>query len=122
MTVKKDIAMVQGWEGFQIMVVTVCSIDQSVVDCQYAVICQDGKFQHHLIYFCITVSANAEEPVFDFIQRGQHFLGCVVPGKIISGAVIEDITQNQQPICLFCTKCPRKSPMWVDAPSAVATM
>ena len=62
------------------------------------VLCQDGKVQHHLVHFRLTVASDTENLVCHGIQHGDDLLGRVIPGQVIPRPVIEDVAQQHQPV------------------------
>ena len=64
---KKNVPRLHRWKRVQIEMVSMGGVDQAVCRRDYRVIRKDRKFQNHLVYLCITVSANAEDPVFPLI-------------------------------------------------------
>ena len=68
---------------------------------QQAILRQDGKIQHHLVHLAVAVATDAEQVVFLFVEQADYLLGVVVLGQRISGAVVEKVSQQQQPVRLL---------------------
>ena len=71
------------------------------VDFQQAIICQNGKFQYHLIHLCIAVASDTEKFLLQGIQHSNYRLGIVTFRQIISWAVVEDVSQQKKAVGLL---------------------
>ena len=68
---------------------------------QQAVVRQHGKGQHHLVHLGLAVAPHAEYLVFHRGEQGNDLLGVIALGQIVAGAVIEQVSQQKQPVCPF---------------------
>ena len=65
--VEENVSRLERRELVHMKVMAMSSVDQAVCRRDYRVIREDRKFQNHLVYLRITVSADAEDPVFPLI-------------------------------------------------------
>ena len=81
------------------------SVDQPLTHREDRIIRQDGKLQHHLVHLSITVAPHTEKLLLMLVQQWDDLLRGIIPGQIVAGAVIEQISQQEQPILLLPLKC-----------------
>ena len=101
MAIEQDVAGLHGRQGFQVVTVAMGRIDEAAALGQDGIGRHDGKFQDHLINVGITVAADAEDGVFDFVEHGKDFLRRVVFGQVVARSVIEDIAEQDQAVSPF---------------------
>ena len=101
MSAEDNIALADIGHIFNVIEMTVGAEEHSVVCPHGHVVSHYGEFQHHLIYLCLTVASYAEQVLFHSVEHFYDFLGSIVLGKIVSGAVIEQVTQENELVRLF---------------------
>ena len=89
--VKKDISRLERGELIFMKNVAVSGENHPLLKIKDHGIGKNGKVQHHLIHFGVTVPAYTEELALHFVEFRDYLLRKVIPGKIIAGAVIENI-------------------------------
>ncbi len=99
--VKEDVSGLQGRKGILMEVMAMGGVDHPVPNIEDSVIRQNGKLKDHLVHFCVAVPPDAENGGFSFIQQCQDFFGGVVFRQVISGAVVENVPQEDQSVRLF---------------------
>ena len=65
---------------------------------------EDGEFQHHLIHLSIAVAADAHKMVFGTVEKLDDLLGGVARGDVVSGTVVEQVTEKDEVFCFFRAK------------------
>lgn len=96
--VEQDIPRPQRRQGVFMKVVTVGGKNGLVPQGQKAVLRQDGKVQHHLVYLGVAVAPHAQQAVLPLVEQGDDLFGGIVPGQIVPGAVVEQVAQKQEPV------------------------
>lgn len=101
MTMEQDVARLHGRQGFQVVTVAMGRIDEAAALGQDGIGRHDGEFQDHLIHVGITVAADAEDGLFDFVEHGKDFLRRVVFGQVVARPVIKDVAEQDQAVGPF---------------------
>ena len=97
MAVKEDCIFRDGGEGIGRVFMTV---GEEKGEACFAVVYQsgigeDGEAENHLIDLGIAVSADTDQLVRHRVQKVDDLFGGIALGEIVSGAMIEDIAQDQ---------------------------
>ena len=100
MPMQQDVSRLERRQMVLMKHMPVGEIEQPAAQGQHPIIGQDGKRQHHLVHFTVTVSPHAEEAFLSLVQHSQNFFGRVFPGQIISGPMVQKISQQDQPVSL----------------------
>ena len=80
---------------------TVRDDERAAVSIHHDVIRHDGEFQHHLIHFGITVSANRDDVILMRIEKCRQAFGGIAFRKIIACAVVQKVAEQDQLFRLF---------------------
>ena len=59
------------------------------------IVSQHRKFEHHLVHLCLAVAADTVQLILQRIQHGDDFLRRIVPRKIISRSMIENVAEKK---------------------------
>ena len=76
-------------------------VNNAVPEIYYRVVGENREFQHHLIDFSFAVSAHAENFIFHRVEHLNDLFWRVALRQVVSRSVIEQIPQQQQPVCPF---------------------
>ena len=76
-------------------------VDQPLPHRQHSVICQHREIEHHLVHLGVAVAAHAQQLGRKAVQQGDDLLGGVVPGQVVAGAVVEQVSQKEQAVGLL---------------------
>ncbi len=101
MAVEQDVTSLHGRQRCYVVAVSMGRIDEAAALGQDGIGRHDGKFQDHLIDVGITVAADAEDGVFDFVEHGKDFLRRVVFGQVVARSVIEEVAEQDQAVGPF---------------------
>ena len=99
MSVKEDIAVRDGWQGVFIIMVAVGREDRVAIQHQDCVVGKAWEIEHHLIDFGLAVAANRPDFVLQGVQHGDDFLRGIVLRKIVSGAMVQDVAEEDDALC-----------------------
>ena len=94
---QQQIPRPEGRQVVQVPHVAVGEVGQPVLQQEDAVVGQDGKLQHHLVHLAVAVAPDAEQVVGQGVEQGDDLLGGIVPGQVVAGAVVEQVSQQNQP-------------------------
>src|SRR5699024_12470137 len=96
MSVDQNISLLDGRKILFIIDMSMSCVKSSPLQFQNTIICQNREIQNHLIHFRLTVSTHSIDLRLSHIEHGAHFLWRILSGQIISGTVIENISQQNQ--------------------------
>lgn len=99
MAVEQDVAGLHGRQGFQVVTVAMGRIDEAAALGQDGIGGHDRKFQYHLVDVGITIAADTEDRILDFVEPSKDFFRRVVLGQVVAWPVVEDIAEQDQAVC-----------------------
>ena len=98
---REERAAVQRGQLVGICVVAVGQVHGDSVALQQGVVGHAGKGQHHLVHLGLAVAPDRQDLVLQRGQHGDHLLGGILPGQIISRTVVQKIAQQDDLIRIF---------------------
>ena len=94
-------ALRQGRKIIRVVVMSMGQIEGFPVQKQLGKLRHAGKRQNHLVNLRLTVAPNRDDVFPVPAQHGDHLLRRVVPGQVVPGAVVQQISQQNQPVRAF---------------------
>ena len=94
-------ALRQGRKIIRIVVMSMGQIEGFPVQKQLRKLCHTGKWQNHLVNLRLTVAPHRNDNIPVPAQHGDHLLRRVIPGQVVPGAVVQQISQQDQPVRTF---------------------
>ena len=61
---------------------------------EHVVVCHARELEHHLVYLCLAVAAYGDDLILHAIEHGYDLFGGIVFGQVVSGPVIEEVSQK----------------------------
>ena len=77
------------------------NVDQPLPHRQHGVVRQHREGEYHLVHFGIAVASHAQQLGRKAAQQRNHLFGGVIPGQVVAGAVVEQVSQKQQAVGLL---------------------
>ena len=96
---QQDIPRSQRRQVFQVVHMTVGSVNEPPAHRQHRIVGQNGKIQHHLIHLSVTVAPHAQKRRLQPVQERDDLLRGIALRQVVAGAVIQKIPQQKQPVC-----------------------
>ena len=85
----------------QVEHMAVGNVDQPLPHRQHGIICQYREIEHHLVYLGVAVAPHAQQLGRKAVQQRDDLLGGVIPGQVVAGAVVEQVSQKEQAVGLL---------------------
>lgn len=74
------------------------------VDAKKSLFAEHGKFQNHLVNLGVAVSADTKDIFLYIVEHGDDFFRRITFGQIVAWAVIKDIAEQKDFICVLIFK------------------
>lgn len=100
-TVEQNIPRGKGRQMIQVEHMAVSDVDQPLPHRQHGVIRQHREIEHHLVYLGVAVAPHTQQLGRKAVQQRNHLFGGVIPGQVVAGAVVEQVSQKQQAVGLL---------------------
>lgn len=104
MSMEQDIAFCEFWEILLVVDMSVCGEHGAVAENEHSRVSTDGEVENHSIDLTVAVSTDADDLIGDRIELGDDRAWIVVTWQVVSRAVIENVTKEQELICFLGRK------------------
>ena len=76
-------------------------VDGEAVQHQQGGVGENGEVENHLVHLGVAVAPHAQQLGRKAVQQRNHLFGGVIPGQVVAGAVVEQVSQKQQAVGLL---------------------
>ena len=80
-------------------------VEGHAVGLHQGVVCQNGEVQHHLVHLAVAVATDGGYPLLETVEHGAGLGTVVLLRQRVPGAVVEEVSQEQNPVRRFPLQC-----------------
>ena len=91
----------QRGEIVRVCVMTVGQVEGIPIQQQLGKLRKAGEGKHHLVNLCLAVAPDGDDFVLEGRQHGNDLFRGVVPGKVVPGAMVEQVAQQDNSVRLL---------------------